>query len=128
MGIMDDVKKAAYAEAPRKIEANRNLTIEELYALLEPHADEFSAPFKLSGFLGKHIVFKRDPQLELQVLVTVKNNVITVRPNAQEVTVGSDNFSIRTVDVKQGGVFGAEFSRDDYVNDIVEKITRIVNG
>ena len=128
MGIKDDLKKAAYSAAPRKIEMNRSLTLEELYSLLEQHKDEFSVPFKLSSFLGKRIVFKREPRLEMQLLVTVKNNVITVRPNLQEGTIESGGFSVRTADLKNGFGLKTELNRDDYVNDVVVKITRIVNG
>ena len=128
MGIKDDLKKAAYSAAPRKIEMNRSMTIEELYSLLEQHKDEFSVPFKLSSFLGKRIVFKREPRLEMQLLVTVKGSVITVRPNLQEGTIESGGFSIRTADLKNGFGLKTELNRDDYVNDVVAKITRIVNG
>ena len=128
MGIKDDLKKAAYSAAPRKIEMNRSLTLEELYSLLEQHKDEFPVPFKLSSFLGKRIVFKREPRLEMQLLVTVKNNVITVRPNLQEGTIESGGFSVRTADLKNGFGLKTELNRDDYVNDVVAKITRIVNG
>ena len=128
MGIKDDLKKAAYSAAPRKIEMNRSLTLEELYSLLEQHKDEFSVPFKLSSFLGKRIVFKREPRLEMQLLVTVKGSVITVRPNLQEGTIESGGFSVRTADLKNGFGLKTELNRDDYVNDVVAKITRIVNG
>lgn len=128
MGIKDDLKKAAYSAAPRKIEMNRSITIEELYSLLEQHKEEFSVPFKLSSFLGKRITFKREPRLEMQLLVTVKGNVITVRPNLQEGTIESGGFSIRTADLKNGFGLKTELNRDDYVNDVVAKITRIVNG
>lgn len=128
MGLKDDLKKAAYSAAPRKIEMNRSITIEELYSLLEQHKDEFPVPFKLSSFLGKRIVFKREPRLEMQLLVTVKGNVITVRPNLQEGTIESGGFSVRTADLKNGFGLKTELNRDDYVNDVVAKITRIVNG
>ena len=128
MGIKDDLKKAAYSAAPRKIEINRSMTIEELYSLLEQHKDEFPVPFKLSSFLGKRIVFKREPRLEMQLLVTVKGNVITVRPNLQEGTIESGGFSVRTADLKNGFGLKTELNRDDYVSDVVAKITRIVNG
>ena len=128
MGIKDDLKKAAYSAAPRKIEMNRSITVEELYSLLEQHKEEFSVPFKLSSFLGKRIVFKREPRLEMQLLVTVKGNVITVRPNLQEGTIESGGFSIRTADLKNGFGLKTELNRDDYVSDVVAKITRIVNG
>ena len=128
MGIKDDLKKAAYSAAPRKIEMNRSLTLEELYSLLEQHKEEFPVPFKLSSFLGKRIVFKREPRLEMQLLVTVKGSVITVRPNLQEGTIESGGFSIRTADLKNGFGLKTELNRDDYVNDVVAKITRIVNG
>ena len=128
MGIKDDLTKAAYATVPRKIEMGRSMTIEELYALLERHKEEFPVPFKLSSFLGKRITFKREPRLEMQLLVTVKGNVITVRPNVQETTIESGGFSVRTADLKNGFGLKTEFGRDDYVNYVVEKITRIVNG
>ena len=65
--------------------------------------------------------------MEIQLLVTVKGNVITVRPNLQEGTIESNGFSVRTADLKNGFGLQTELSRDDYVNDVVEKITRIVN-
>lgn len=128
MGFKDNLKKAVNSAAPRTIELNRNMTIEEIYALLEQHKNEFPVPFKLTSFLGKRITFKRDPKLEMQLLVSVKGNVITVRPNLQEGTIESDGFSIRTADLKNGFGFATELNRDDYVNDIVAKITKIVNG
>lgn len=64
----------------------------------------------------------------MQLLVSVKGNVITVRPNLQEGTIESDGFSIRTAELKNGFGFATELNRDDYVNDIVAKITKIVNG
>ncbi|MBQ3387323.1 MAG: hypothetical protein IJG53_08370 [Eggerthellaceae bacterium] len=131
MGFMDDLSRAVYAEMPRKIELNRSMTIEELYALLEQHADEFPVPFKLSGFLGKRIIFARHPKLEMQLWVTVKDNVITVRPNSQEVTYETESFRIRTVDIKNaddGFFLGAELNRDDYTNAVTAKIESIVNG
>ena len=128
MGLKDDLKKAVYSAVPRKIEMNRSMTIEELYALLEQHKDEFPVEFKLSSFLGKRITFKRERRLELQLLVTVKDNVITVRPNVQEGEFGTDGFSVRTADLKNGFGLQTELGRDEYVNDVVEKITRIING
>lgn len=128
MGFKDNLKKAVNSAAPRTIELNRSMTIEEIYALLEQHKNEFPVPFKLTSFLGKRITFKRDPKLEMQLLVSVKGNVITVRPNLQEGTIESDGFSIRTADLKNGFGFATELNRDDYVNDIVAKITKIVNG
>lgn len=128
MGFMDDVKRAAFSAAPRKIEMNRSLSIQELYDLLSQHADEFPVSFKLSNFLGKRITFKRHPKLELQLLVSVKENIITVRPNLQEGSVESNGFSVRTVDMKNGFGLNAELNRDDYIEDVCAKIDRIVNG
>ena len=76
--------------------------------------------------MGKRIVFKREPRLEVQLLVTVKNNVITVRPNLQEGTIESGNISVRTADLKNGFGISTELKRDDYINDVVEKISNIV--
>lgn len=127
MTLKDDLKKAYYSAVPRKIEMGRSMTIEELFNLLNQHKEEFPVPFKLSSFLGKRITFKREPRLEIQLLVTVKDNVITVRPNLQEGTIESNGFSVRTADLKNGFGLQTELGRDDYVNDVVEKITRIVN-
>lgn len=128
MGLFDAVKKAVNSLVPRKIEANREISIEELYDLLMEHNDEFEVPFKMNNILGKRIVFKRHPKLELQLLVTVKGNVITVTPNDQEGTIETDGFSVSTADLKNGFGFQTEFNRDDYVTDVAEKIEKIVNG
>lgn len=128
MGFMDSLKKAAYAEVPRKIEMGRSMSIEELYAMLEQHQEEFPVPFKLNSLLGKRIVFKREPKLELQLWVTVKDNIITVRPNAQEGTIETGGFSIKTTTLKNGFGLATEFNRDDYVNDVTDKIAAIVGG
>ena len=130
MGFFDDLKTAVYAEMPRKIECNRSITIEELYELLQQHADEFPVPFKLTGFLGKHITFAREPKLEMQIWVMVKDNVITVRPNSQEVEYETEGFAVSSVFLKnlESGLLGAELNRDTYINYVTETITRIVNG
>ena len=128
MGLFDDVKRAAFSAVPRKIETNREVTIEELYEMLKHHEDEFPVPFKLSTKLGKRITFKRHPRLELQLLVTVKGNVITVRPNIQEGTIESDGFQIRTADLKNGFGLQTELGRDDYVEAVTGLIDSIVNG
>ena len=128
MGLFDDVKRAAFSAVPRKIETNREVTIEELYEMLKQHEDEFPVPFKLSTKLGKRITFKRHPRLELQLLVTVKGNVITVRPNIQEGTIESDGFLIRTADLKNGFGLQTELGRDDYVEAVTGLIDSIVNG
>jgi len=128
MGFFDSVKKAINSEVPRKFEANRQITIEELYDLLVEHEDEFEMPFKMNNILGKRIVFKRHPRLEIQLLVTVKGNVVTVTPNNQEAEIESGGFSIRTADLKNGFGLQTEFNRDDYVTDVTNKIERIVNG
>lgn len=128
MGFFDSVKKAINSEVPRKIEAGRQITIEELYDLLLEHEEEFEMPFKMNNILGKRIVFKRHPRLEIQLLVTVKGNVITVTPNNQEAEIESGGFSVRTADLKNGFGLQTEFNRDDYVTDVTNKIERIVNG
>lgn len=128
MGLFDDIKKAVNSAAPRTIKTKRNVTIEELYELIRQHEDEFPVPFKLSSMFGKHITFQRHPKLELQLLVTVKGDEITVRPNIQEGTIESEGFSIRTADLKNGFGFQTEFNRDDYVNYVTGKIDEIVNG
>lgn len=76
--------------------------------------------------LGKHITFKRHPKCEIQLLVTVKGNEITIRPNIQEGTIETDGFSIRTADLKNGFGLQTELNRDDYVQNVAGTIARIV--
>lgn len=128
MGLFDDIKKAVNSEVPRKIKTNRTVTIEELYEMLKQHEDEFPVPFKLSSLFGKHITFQRHPQLEIQLIVSVKGDEITVRPNNQEGEIESGGISIRTADLKNGFGLQTEFNRDDYVTDVTSRIERIVNG
>lgn len=126
MGIFDTVKKAVNSAAPKKVTVSREISIEELYELLSQHEDEFEMPFKLSSMLGKHITFKRHPKFEIQLLVTVKGNEITIRPNLQEGTIETDGFSIRTADLKNGFGLQTELNRDDYVQNVADTIARIV--
>ncbi|MBE6019193.1 MAG: hypothetical protein E7230_02490 [Clostridiales bacterium] len=126
MGIFDTVKKAVNSAAPKKVTVSREISIEELYELLSQHEDEFEMPFKLSSMLGKHITFKRHPKFEIQLLVTVKGNEITIRPNIQEDTIETDGFSIRTADLKNGFGLQTELNRDDYVQNVADTIARIV--
>ncbi len=128
MGLFDDIKKAVNSEVPRKIKTNRTVTIEELYEMLKQHEDEFPVPFKMSSLFGKHITFQRHPQLEIQLIVSVKGDEITVRPNNQEGEIESGGISIRTADLKNGFGLQTEFNRDDYVTDVTAKIEKIVNG
>ncbi len=127
MGLMDDMKKAAYSAVPRKIEMIEPITIEELYKRMKAHENEFEVPFKLSSFLGKRITMKRHPRLEMQLLISIKGNIITVRPNLQEGSFETNGFSVRTADLKNGFGFATEFNRDDYINDVVAKIDALVN-
>ncbi len=128
MGLFDTVKKAINSATPRTITTDREISIEELYDLLMQHEDEFAMPFKMSSMFGKHITFKRHPQLELQLLVTTKGNKITVRPNIQEAEIESGGFSIRTADLKNGIGLQTELNRDDYVADVTATIERIVKA
>lgn len=113
---------------PRKIELERSITIEELYGLLDQHKDEFPVPIKISSFLGKKIVFKRDKRLEIELHVTVNDSVITVKPVLVEGTIETNGIGVSTAALKNGFGLQTGVGRDDYVNDVVDKITRIVNG
>jgi len=113
---------------PRKIELGRSITIEELYGLLDQHKDEFPVSIKLSSFLGKKIVFKRDKRLEIELHVTVNDSVITVKPVLVEGTIETNGIGVSTAALKNGFGLQTGVGRDDYVNDVVDKITRIVNG
>jgi len=128
MGLFDNIKKAVNSEVPRKIKTNKTVTIEELYEMLRQHEDEFPVPFKLSSMLGKHITFQRHPQLELQLLVSVKGDEITVRPNNQEGEFETGGFIVKTADLKNGFGLQTELNRDDYVTYVTSRIESIVNG
>jgi len=128
MGLFDNIKKAVNSEVPRKIKTNKTVTIEELYEMLRQHEDEFPVPFKLSSMFGKHITFQRHPQLELQLLVSVKGDEITVRPNNQEGEFETGGFIVKTADLKNGFGLQTELNRDDYVTYVTSRIESIVNG
>ena len=126
MGFTDDINKAMYSAVQRKIELQKSITIQELYDILKAHESEFAVDFGLHTFPIKRITFKRHPKLELQLIVTVKDRTIKVTPNIQEGTIGVNGMNIRTADLKNGFGFATEFGRDDYVEDVVAKITRML--
>jgi len=111
---------------PRKIELTRNITIQDLNAILEAHEEEFDTLFKMGTFPFKRITFKRHPKLEMQLILTVKDNIIKITPNIQETTIGNENFSVRTADLKNGFGFATELNRDDYIEEFVRKITAML--
>ena len=76
----------------------------------------------MSTFLVKRITFKRHPQLEMQLILTVKDNVIKITPNLQKGEVGNGSFSVKTTTFKNGIGLATGLNRDDYINDFVEKL------
>ena len=95
---MASFKDTMTSERPIKIELGREMELEEIYEKMNQRASDFKMPFKLKkGLFGKKIAFERDSDLELVVTVTVKGNVVTVRPIVLQnhTTVGVGGFEAR---------------------------------
>lgn len=126
MGLFDDVNRAIYSGVQRKIELTKPITIDRLYQLLKEHEELFDRPFKKHSFPIQRITFSRHPQLEMQLILTVKDKVLKVTPNLQEGSIETEGFSIRTADLKNGFGLETELNRDDYISKFIETLSSLL--
>ncbi len=131
---MANFKEMLESQKPIKIEFTREMEIDELYSKLSPRASEFKNEFELKkGLFGKKIQFKKDAETDLIINVTVKGNVITVKPVIQEnktsVGVGGVDFRVDKNSVLKkgiGGVMDIPIQRGNYLKDVAETIKNIL--
>ena len=130
---MADFKSMATATAPREFELSYSTTVEEVYEKLSARASAFKMPFKIKeGIPGKRISFEREPTLDVTVWVFVKDgNKIKVMANIQENKATVNGIRVDKNSVVQKGIKGVAnlpIERGEYLDEVTEKIKKILNG
>ena len=130
---MADIKSMATATAPREFELSYSTTVEEVYEKLSARASAFKMPFKIKeGIPGKRISFEREPNLDVTIWVFVKDgNKIKVMANITESKTTVNGIRVDKNSVVQKGIKGVAnlpIERGEYLDEVTEKIKKILNG
>ena len=129
---MSNLKDMAQSAAPRKFRTDAEVTIDVLYDVLNARAAAFRMPFERKGGIGgERIVFKAEPDLDVQLNVTVKEGVVKVQPIIKEsrTTVGGVNVGKNSI-MQRGvkGMLDLPLRRGAYMDEVTETIKSLLNG
>ena len=129
---MSNLKDMTQAAAPRTFRVDPAITLDTLYSVLAQRAAAFEMPFdRRGGIGGDRIVFKAEPDLDVQLNVTVKEDIVRIQPMLKEssMSVGGMNVSKNSV-LRRGmqGVLDLPARRGAYIDEVVETMKRLING
>lgn len=129
---MSNLKDMAQASAPRKFRTDPEVTIDVLYNVLAARAAAFRMPFERKGGIGgERIVFKAEPDLDVQLNVTVKEGIVKVQPMIKEsrTTVGGVNVGKNSI-MQRGvkGMMDLPIRRGAYMDEVTDTIKLLLNG
>ena len=129
---MSNLKDMAQAVAPRTFRVDPTFTLDTLYSVLAQRAAAFEMPFdRRGGIGGDRIVFKAEPDLDLQLNVTVKEGLVRIQPMLKESSMSVGGMNVSKNSVLQRGVQGVldlPVRRGAYVDEVVETMKQLVNG
>jgi len=133
---MASLAEMAKATAPRTFEVGAPITLQEAYEKLNAKAAAFQMPFELKkGLFGASITFKKEPETDVIIKVTIKNTTVKVTPVLQEnktsVGVGGMNMRVDKNSVTRKGVKGVmdlPMQRGAYADEVTETIKKILAG
>lgn len=129
---MSNLKEMAQATAPRKFRVDPDFTLDILYEVLQKRAAAFRMPFERKGGIGgDRIVFKAEPDLDVQLNVTIKNEVVHIQPMIKESSVSVGGMNMGKNSVMQRGVQGMldlPMRRGAYIDEVTETIKLLING
>ena len=81
---MSNLKEMAQATAPRKFRVDPDFTMDILFEVMNKRAAAFQMPFERKGGIGgDRIVFKAEPDLDVQLNVTVNEGIVKLQPKAR---------------------------------------------
>ncbi len=130
----DNAKAAMTATYPREFDISYSTTLEEVFEKLNARAAAFQMPFAIKdGIPEQRIVFEKEPNLDIQLWVFVKDgNHIKILPNLMENTTSVNGMRVDKNSALRRGVKGAmvelPVARGEYVDDVTEKIKKLLNG
>lgn len=133
MANFADMAKATTA---RTFEVHAPFTIEEIHEKLQARAAAFQMPFDLKkGIGGMHIAFKKEKVTDVIIHISIKENVVKVKPLVQENTsnVSMGGISMRTDKNSLGrkgvkGMLDLPMQRGAYIDQVTETVKKILAG
>lgn len=133
---MASITDMAKATAARNFEVSPELTIDELFEKLNARSAAFQMPFeRKSGIGGDRISFKREPNLDVALSVTVKDGKVKIQPNLADnkttVGVGGMSMNVGKNSVMRKGVQGVvnrPMLQGEYIDTVMQTIQKIINN
>lgn len=132
MANFTDIAKST---AARTFEVSPELTLEQLFEKLNAHSAAFQMPFeKKGGIGGDKISFKREPNLDVSLSVSVKEGKLKIQPlisdNQTTVGVGGMSMNVGKNSVMRKGVKGVvnrPLLQGEYIDTVCGAIMKIIN-
>ena len=126
---MADLKAMATATAPREFELSYSTTIEEVFEKLNARAAAFQMGFELKdGIGGKKISFKKEPELDVAISLTVKDgNKIKITPVIKESQTTVNGMRVDKNSMLRKGVSGVAslpLQRGEYVDAVTDTVKK----
>lgn len=133
---MASFTEIAKSTSARSFEVSPELTLDELYEKLMAHSAAFQMPFeKKSGIGGNRISFKREPNLDVALSVSVKDGTLKIQPtisdNQTSVGVGGMSMNVGKNSAMRKGVKGVvnrPVLQGEYVDTVTDTIKKILNN
>ena len=129
----DNAKAAMTATYPREFDISYSITLEEVLEKLNARAAAFQMPFAIKGGIpGQRIVFEKEPALDIQLWVFVKDgNHIKIQPNLMESITSVNGIRVdKNSALRRGakGMVELPVARGEYIDEVTEKIKKLLNG
>lgn len=133
---MASFKEMATATTARTFPVCADMTIEALYEKLAQRAGAFQMPFSLKGGIGgPRIAFKKKPDLDVMLSVTIKDGTLKVMPTIAttqtNVHMGGFSMEVGKNSVLRRGVKGTldrPLLQGQYIDTVTETIRKIIQG
>lgn len=129
---MSNLKEMAQATAPRKFRVDPDFTLDILENVLNQRAAAFQMPFERKGGIGgDRIVFKREPDLDVALWVTVKEGIVKIQPNITDNKTSINGVNVGKNSIAQRGVKGMmelPMRRGAYIDEVTNTIKLLING
>ncbi|MDY5991791.1 MAG: TM2 domain-containing protein [Oscillospiraceae bacterium] len=130
---MADLKAMATSTAPREFELSYSTTLEEVFEKLNARSSAFKMSFELKdGIGGKKISFKKEPELDVALSLTVKDgNKIKITPVIKESQTTVNGMRVDKNSMLRKGVSGVAslpLQRGEYVDAVTDTVKKLLNN
>lgn len=129
---MSNFKEMAQANAPRKFRVDPGFTLDTLETVLNRRVAAFRMPFERKGGIGgDRIVFKAEPDLDVQLNVTVNEGIVKLQPIIKENKTTINGVNVGKNSIAQRGFKGMmdlPMRRGAYIDEVNNTIKLLING